>query len=120
MRSILLAGAALCLAAIAPFALAEAATVDVQAVPAAAPAPAAEPLPALSQPASEPAATAACATEPLALGSWFGPYCGDYCSEPWAEDYCVGYDCSGTLRIDACFCSSQNRWHCQWQQCPGW
>lgn len=120
MRSTRLAAAALCLAVFALPTLAEAA----DASPATAPVPtvsAAEaPAPAQAPPPATPADATACAAQPQATSAgYFGPWCGEPCSDPAAEDFCVGYDCNGVMRIDSCFCAS-GRWACSWQQCPGW
>lgn len=77
----------------------------------------AEPVPALFEPAAVPATGTACAAEPQSLGGGFGQWCGGYCAEPGAESFCQGYDCSGTMRIDRCYCT-QSSWSCQWQECP--
>lgn len=61
--------------------------------------------------------TCLAAVQPLNGG--FLPACGDPCGPNDFDDYCVGYDCDGMLRIDQCSCW-QSQWTCHWQRCPRW
>lgn len=118
MRSILLAGCLICLAAFAAPVLAEAAA-DEAATPALAiveEAPA--PQPAAAAPA--PADAADCSAEPLALGGGgFNNWCGTSCTPTsgplggGGDNVCVAYDCRGILAIGDCTCVN-NRWACDW------